>query len=160
MNPGKSLREMELSSTPGNIRRKLRRETAFTPGTPPKPPNLMGLEEPIWDEVVETLRAKKILAATDGLILRRYVALRARWFSDLTVLREGGTSWVDLDGIRHVNPLAKVVLEEERTLLALEKELGLTPGKRAAVEPPVPRGRSFAEFTQSGEEQDDSERPN
>lgn len=141
-NPRTNIADLRLQGSP-NIGRALKRpplkEARFEAGTPEMPSHLTAAERTVWARVVALLEARGTLTQADGFVIEKYCALYVRWRAEQTALNSEGTMIEKLTRVGRndygvyvsaPNPRLKIVQATEKQLLALDRELGLTPRHR------------------------------
>jgi len=142
MNPRTTIPDLKLQGSP-NLARALKRppvaDRRFEAGTPEMPSHLSEAERAVWHRVVALLSARGALTEGDVFVIEKYCALYVRWRSEQAALNAEGTMVETLKRVGRndygvyvsvPNPRLKIVQATERQLLALDRELGLTPRHR------------------------------
>jgi P27 family predicted phage terminase small subunit len=116
----------------------------------PDPPERLGDPERVeWVRVVALLASSRVLTAHDQSLIERYCCTLVLWRLLDDDVREHGTTeqrQTEHDSYTAERPQVRQRDREAKTLLAIERELGLTPASRCKVkvganDPPTPVGK-------------------
>lgn len=124
----------------GTERRDRRRTPAPTPaaGYPPMPRELSDPERRIWRRIRRAMEGIEVITIADQGILVAYVSAEARHNHARGLLIESGPL---IRGARRgelvKNPLVQVVRDTATLMIALARELQLTPAARARASRPA-----------------------
>jgi P27 family predicted phage terminase small subunit len=116
-------------------------ESSVVSGRPRMPAELNEAEQEFWKSAARLLKLKGTLAKTDAPTLRLFAVISARQVMANADIAARGQVYDeqrfsksgDPYTVRVVNPSMKIAQDSERTLLALQKSLGLTPADREKV---------------------------
>ena len=145
--------ELVLSNTRGvaeQIKAKrvaAKDEGVHDAGRPAEPTHLSAEELAIWNTTADALEQRGTLTPGDGSVLALFAQLTVEHRAERRHLNEEGRihlgQKIDKNGhaivLHIINPRCQVVRELERQLLAVMKELGLTPKQRANVKGAIGR---------------------
>jgi len=112
------------------------REPVALIGAPTMPSHLDALARREWRKLVPLLLAMRVLAESDGLALATLCSNSANIIRAQTELAKSKSLLIATgpNGYRQQHPLISVLHSEQRMLIVLLREFGLTPSSRTRVE--------------------------
>ena len=117
--------------------RPRQRKPTFTAGVAPKPPaGMAAADAVVWEICAKDLASRGVLAEVDTTTLERFVDLNAIVRNALAEVRRDGATISTDQGLRK-HPAWVIAGEAQRLLLAIGRELGLSPSARKAINAPT-----------------------
>lgn len=119
---------------------------SFAAGRPAAPGDLSPAEREIWESVANELEQRGTLTRGDGPAIELYARTYVSCQSERAALAKEGYVVVvqkldkhkDMIVCRAANPRARIVADLERRVLALLRQLGMTPAARTARQATMP----------------------
>jgi P27 family predicted phage terminase small subunit len=106
-------------------------EPTPAPGRPEPPADMEGAARAVWDYIVPELDAMNLVTRPDRDQIAAYCEAVALHAQALAFIRKAGVLIRDRDKAVRVNPAARVVNAQQRSMLLWAREFGLTPSARA-----------------------------
>jgi P27 family predicted phage terminase small subunit len=102
-------------------------------GVPAKPDDLPEEVDAAWDRVMELVRPLGVVGPGDALVLEGLARLLVTNRQAASMVHRAGLLVRDRDGQPRTNPAWRTMRDSGRDLLAVCRELGLTPMARAQM---------------------------
>lgn len=119
---------------------------SFAAGRPDLPADLSPQERAVWESVADELQERGTLTPADGASIALYAQTFCTHRAERDLLEKEGRVIVvskldkhkDAILVHSVNPRVRIVSDLEKRLLALLKQLGMTPATRTARQATIP----------------------